>query len=227
MKYRILYVEDEKILGQLVCESLRNKGYEIMQVTNGDGASTAFRDLKPHLCLLDIMLPGKDGYEIAKHIRAFDKKTPILFLTAKVQVQDLVAGFNAGCNDYIRKPFSIDELDLRIRNWLSEKYGVQLVEAESYHIDNYVFYPQKQLLATPLDTIQLTHKEAAILQLLYNHRNNIVSRDYLMQKVWNDNTVYNSRTLDVYINRLRKYFGNAPNRIITLKSIGYRFICTE
>lgn len=228
MNYRILYVEDEKILGQLVSEALTKQGYELLQVTNGLEALPAFRHFKPHLCLLDIMLPGKDGYQVAEQIRAIDKKIPILFLTAKVQVNDLVTGFNAGCNDYIRKPFSVDELSLRIKTWLSEKYGQQDVQvATIYTIDDYIFDPKQQSLHTPDGVITLTHKETVILQLLYQHRNNIISRDYLMHKVWGTDTVYNSRTLDVYINRLRKYFRNGQNRIITLKSIGYRFICEE
>lgn len=228
MKFRILYIEDEKILGQLVCEALQKQGYDVLQIANGAAGLQAYRNYKPHLCLLDVMLPGKDGYEIATQIRAIDKKIPILFLTAKVQVTDLVAGFNAGCNDYIRKPFSVDELNLRINNWLTEKYGQPETHTSiPYQIDSYIFNPQLQTLQTSEKTIQLTHKESLILQLLYNHKNNIITREYLTQKVWGNETGYNSRTLDVYITRLRKYFGNETNRIITLKGIGFRFICDE
>lgn len=228
MAYKILYVEDEKILGQLVTEALTKKGYEVMHIANGVAAFAAFRQMKPHLCLLDIMLPGKDGYEIARQIRGINKKTPILFLTAKIQVADLVTGFEAGCNDYIRKPFSIDELYLRIAGWLAEKYGQEeTLPITECSIDGYLFHPQKQTLQPPdgSATIQLTHKEALLLQLLYTHRNNIISRDYLLQKIWSNDTIHNSRTLDVYINKLRKYLGEGQNKIITLKSIGYRFIC--
>lgn len=228
MIYRILYVEDEKILGQLVTEALTKQGYNIMQITNGSDALQTFREYKPHLCLLDIMLPGKDGYEIAKQIRVIDKKLPVIFLTAKIQVTDLVAGFNAGCNDYIRKPFSLDELQLRIAGWLSERYGnADITTPSESMIDGYSFHPQKQILETAEGIIQLTHKEALILQLLYNHRNTIISREYLMQKVWGNDTFQNSRSLDVYINKLRKYLSDGHNKIITLKSIGYRFICEE
>lgn len=228
MQFRILYVEDEKILGQLVTESLQKLNYDIKQVTNGAMALQEYRRFQPHLCLLDVMLPGKDGFEIATQIRAMDKKIPLIFLTAKVQTSDIIAGFDAGCNDYIRKPFSMDELVLRIGNWLKEKYGLVEIENKAeYIIDNYKFYPQKQILETPDGIIQLTHKESIVLMMLYTHRNNIIGRSSILQKVWENETVYNSRTLDVYINRLRKYFGNDANRILTLKGIGYRFICKD
>jgi len=226
MAYKILYIEDEKILGKLVCDSLAKEGYDVLQIHNGAEAITAFREYKPHLCLLDIMLPGRDGYQIAAQMRNMDKKIPIIFLTAKVQVTDLVQGFKAGCNDYIRKPFSIDELNLRISNWISEKYGEQdIAEGDYYQIDEYGFYPQKHLLTTPEGNIDLTYKETLLLLLLYSHKNNVVSRDFLMQKIWGN--AQSTRTLDVYINRLRKYFRNGEHRIITLKGVGYRFICTE
>jgi len=225
MKYRILYVEDEQILGQLVRESLEKQNYEVLLITNGFDALKAFRDFDPHLCLLDIMLPGKDGYDVAKQLRALNKKIPILFLTAKVMTQDLITGFNAGGNDYIRKPFSMDEITARINNWLQEKYGQpNEPEAACYTSGGFCFYPQQQLLSTPSGTVTLTFKEAAILGILFAHRNTIITRDHLQQKIWGNDTIYNSRTLDVYINRLRKHFTGSPNRIITLKGVGYKFI---
>lgn len=226
MKYRILFVEDEKILGQLVKEALQKHGYDVRHITNGIDALEAFKSQRSHLCLLDIMLPGKDGYDVAQQIRSLDNNVPILFLTAKVQAANVIEGFKAGCNDYIRKPFSMDELLMRMDNWLKEKYGQKEQEVvESYEIGNYTFYPLRQLLQAPESTVSMTHKESVILTLLYTHRNSMLGRDYLLEKVWGSNTIYNSRSLDVYINRLRKYFINTPFRIITLKSIGYRFIC--
>jgi len=225
MKYRILYVEDEKILGQLVTESLAKVNFEVLQVTNGIDALRAYRDFKPHLCLLDIMLPGKDGYDVARQIRTLDSYVPVLFLTAKVQVNDVIAGFNTGCNDYIRKPFSIDELLVRINSWISEKYGEAVTEEKAiYTAGLFTFHPEKQLLITASETLTLTHKECLILQVLFAHRNQMVSRDHLQQKIWGTSTIYNSRTLDVYINRIRKYFEKSPNKILTLRGVGYKFI---
>lgn len=124
----------------------------------------------------------------------------------------------------------MDELTMRISNWLNEKYGLPGTESDTdteYLIENYIFSPRRQLLKTPDGEIQLTHKESVVLQILYTHRNKIIGRSAILQKVWDNETVYNSRTLDVYINRLRKYFGNDANRILTLKGIGYRFICKD
>ncbi len=227
MRYRVLYVEDEPILGQLVTEALQKQGYEVQRLTNGARTLAVYRDFKPHLLLLDVMLPGKDGIEIAEQMRAIDKKVPVIFLTAKIQTTDLVAGFKAGCNDYIRKPFSMDELVLRLNSWLHERYGMAAPEnEEEQDIEGYRFYPKTQILQTPEGIhIQLTFKEARVLALLNNHRNRIVSRETILQHVWGNEGLYNSRTLDVYINKLRKYFGNDANRIITLKGVGYRFIC--
>lgn len=226
MMYRILYVEDEHILGQLVTEMMQKHGYEVMHITNGNNTLQVYRSFKPHLCLFDIMLPGKDGFEIAAQIRKIDSQVPILFLTAKIQATEVVKGFKAGCNDYIRKPFNTEELLFRIANWLNEKYGRQNIEtASEYMIGDMRFYPQRQVLEKPSGQIALTHKEAALLSQLYAYRNTIVSREHLLQKVWGSETSYNSRTLDVYINRLRKYLEGTPNLIITLKGIGYRFIC--
>lgn len=226
MSYRILYVEDEKILGNLVAEILEKAGYEVMLIANGDTAHQAFRKFKPHLCLLDIMLPGKDGFEIARQIKQTDLNVPILFLTAKIQPADVVAGFNAGCNDYIRKPFNSDELLVRIQHWLNEKHGrSEMYTTSDCRIGNIHFYPQRNMLETQDGIINLTHKESLLLYLLYTHRNNILAREHILQKVWENDSVYNSRTLDVYINRLRKYLSGTASQIITLKGIGYRFIC--
>lgn len=226
MNATILFVEDEKILGRLVAEALEKQGYEVVLLTNGNDVLHAFRERKPQLCLFDVMLPGKDGFAVAQQVRNIDTRVPILFLTAKVQAADVVEGFKAGCNDYIRKPFSIDELLVRVQSWLKEKYGGHEPEPEdSYILGGIIFHPQKQLLEINDKKINLTYKESAVLALLYAHRNTIIGRDYLLQKVWADDTHYNSRTLDVYMNRLRKYFAGSSNKIITLKGIGYRFIC--
>jgi DNA-binding response OmpR family regulator len=221
-------VEDEKILGSLVVELIHKRGHEVKLVTNGGDALQAYRQFKPHLCLLDIMLPGKDGFEVARQLRAIDSAVPILFLTAKVDAADVVNGFNAGCNDYIRKPFNSDELLVRIDHWLKEKYRqLPTGEMENCMIGNAKFSPIRQVLETAAGNVELTHKETALLSLLYANRNNIVARDFILQKVWNNETGYNSRTLDVYINRLRKYLEKTSSQIVTLKGIGYRFICEE
>lgn len=226
MAYKILFIEDEKILGNLVKEGLEKEGLETLHLTNGSTAIQSFRDYAPHLCLLDIMLPDKDGYTIAKQIRSLNKHVPIIFLTAKVSVKDLTAGFQAGCNDYIRKPFNMEELLVRIKTWLKEKHGEQRPDTiDEVTIGTYTFLPDRQELHTPDGIVKMTHKDATILHMLYTNKNNVVSREHILQKVWGGYSAYTSRTLDVYINRIRKYFKNTPNQIITLKGVGYRFIC--
>lgn len=224
MDYRILYVEDEQILGQLVTEFLTKLGYQVTLVNNGYDALPAFKKTAPHLCLLDIMLPGKDGYDVASQIRALDSKVPLIFLTAKVQVADVVAGFKTGCSDYIRKPFSMDELEVRIASWLAEKYSNHYSEVTEYTAGGYTFLPAKQLLVTPAGNQELSFKETSILTVLFAHANQVVGRNYLMQKVWESETVYISRSLDVYINRIRKHFANTPTRILTLRGVGFKLI---
>ncbi len=224
MKHRILYVEDEKILGQLVTEALEKHGYQVQQVKNGIDALSAYRSFGPHLCLLDIMLPGKDGYDVATQIRQLDSKIPIIFLTAKVQVNDVVAGFKTGCNDYIRKPFSIDELLVRIESWLQEKYGTHNNSATEYTAGNLLFQPQQLRLIISGREQAITYKEASILATLFAHHGQVVSRTHLMQATWGSETIYNSRSLDVYINRLRKYLTPCPVKILTLKGVGYKLI---
>ena len=227
MKQKILYIEDELILGQLIRDAMEHHGFEVLKLTNGADGLVSFKTFRPHLCLLDIMLPGDDGYTVAEQIRRIDAQVPIVFLTAKVQAADLVRGFKAGCNDYVRKPFNMEELLLRIDNWLEVRYGAKnSVRVQSHAIASFSFDPDKQLLERESTITRLSHKETELLNVLYNHKNTIVSRDYILQKVWGTDTIYNSRTLDVYITRLRKYFRpDSHIHLITLKGIGYRFIC--
>ncbi len=225
MIFRILYVEDEDILGTLITEALLKAGYEVMRVRNGIDVWTAFRQFEPHVCLFDIMLPGKNGYDVARQIRNSDSKVPIIFLTAKIQPGDVVAGFEAGCNDYIRKPFNIDELKLRIATWISERFGRNEQQSPNeIYLDAFTFLPGEQTLRNESGSISLSYKESAVLALLYQHRNNIIGREFLLQKIWGTDTIYNSRSLDVYITRLRKHFANTRNTIITLRGVGYRFL---
>src|SRR5690606_22498381 len=180
---------------------------------------------KPHLCLADIMLPGKDGLEIVAQLRQLDSRIPVIFLTAKIQPADVVSGFRAGGNDYIRKPFNAEELLVRIAHWINEKHGEHDLSTDKvYQIGTIRFDPKRNVLEGSETTTNLTFKESLLLQLLFTQRNNIIARDYLLHKIWGNDSVYNSRTLDVYINRLRKYLACTPSQIITLKGVGYRMI---
>ena len=227
MKQRILYVEDEQILGQLVKEALEKNGFDVLHVLSGSDAIAAFRKYQPHLCLLDIMLPGEDGCQIAEQVRLTDKKVPLIFLTAKVQVASLSRAFEAGGNDYIRKPFNMEELLLRINNWMAVRYGApDTPDVHKQSVGQFTFEPLKQILSHGEEVVRLSHKEAELLAVLLSHKNTIISRDHVLQQVWGNCTIYNSRILDVYIARMRRYFAADKHiQIITLRGVGYRFLC--
>lgn len=224
---RILYVEDEPFLAKIVKESLESRGFEINHISDGGQAIKAFRDQHPDLCVLDIMLPVKDGYEIAAEIREIDDQVPIIFLTAKDQSHDVINGFNKGGNDYIKKPFSMEELILRIQNLLNLTQK-KVIEQKEIKIGSFVFQPLPMLLTYGDDHIQLSHRECEILKLLCEYKNQRLERKKILMKVWGDDSFFNSRNLDVYIRKLRKYLSPDDKvQIVTLKGVGYHFLVEE
>ena len=225
-KTKILYVEDEPFLGRIVKESLESREFEVAMITDGNEAATAFKELLPDICVLDIMLPSKDGYTIAKEIRQIAAEMPIIFVTAKVQTEDLLKGFEVGGNDYLRKPFSMEELIVRINNLLQltrgQKNGSSSQEIIS--IGQYNFIPLRYELRLGDRTRQLSHRESTLLQILIDNRNATALRKDILLKLWGDDSFFNSRNLDVYITKLRDYLKEDPSiKIITIKGIGYHF----
>ena len=221
---RILYVEDEPFLAKIVKESLESRGFEILHISDGGRAMEAFQEQQPELCVLDIMLPEKDGYEIAAEIREIDHEVPIIFLTAKDQTHDVINGFNQGGNDYIKKPFSMEELILRIQNLLNLTQK-KVKEQKEIKRGSFVFQPLPMLLTYGDDQIHLSHRESEILKLLCEHQNQRLERKKILMKVWGDDSFFNSRNLDVYIRKLRKYFSPDDSvQIVTLKGVGYHFL---
>jgi DNA-binding response OmpR family regulator len=193
-----------------------------------DGAKVVdlFKKAKPDICVLDIMLPSKDGFEIADEIRELNMEVPIVFLTAKVQTSDVVKGFNIGANDYIRKPFSMEELIVRIQNLLRHKNrsGGRPV-SELVNIGAYNFHPNRQVLTYGKVEKKLSYREAELLKLLYENRDKIIDRRDILNLLWGNDSFFNSRNLDVYIAKLRGYIKDDPKlEIITIKGIGYRFV---
>ena len=226
-KTKILYVEDEPFLGKIVKESLESRGFEVHMVMDGQYVISAFQQYQPDICVLDVMLPHKDGFTIAQEIRELNKSMPIIFLTAKVQTEDLLKGFESGGNDYIRKPFSVEELIVRINNLLSlaGERGVS-EDLKMIKIGSFSFLPGKHELHWQDQIKKLSHRETQLLLLLYEHRNQVLDRRVLLKQVWGDDSYYNSRTLDVYITKLRSYLKAEPGvQIITLKGVGYHFVC--
>jgi DNA-binding response OmpR family regulator len=223
--YKLLYVEDEPFLAKIVKDSLETRGYEIVHVADGAEVVKAFRDQSPDLCLLDVMLPNIDGFELAGKIRDINQDVPILFLTAKDQSDDVVTGFKQGGNDYVRKPFSMEELILRIENLLKLTNNKKSENVEELTIRRYKFFPFKMQLEYEGKVTNLSHRETEIIKLLCNHMNKRLERKEIMQAVWGNDSFFNSRNLDVYIKKIRDHFAaDEKIKILTLKGVGYHFL---
>lgn len=229
MAKRIFYVEDEIFLSKIIKESLEQKGYEVCLVRDGRFAAAALLDFEPDICVLDVMLPNVDGFEIAQLIKNQYPQVPILFLTAKDQTEDVLKGFRLGANDYIRKPCSLEELLARIQNLLQLTANSQVVDAgskEAINLGAFTFFPHKYQLQHQEETPKaLSHKETELLKLFAQHINQTVERQALLKTVWGDDSFFNSRTLDVYVTKLRGYLKQDSRiRIITLRGVGYHFL---
>lgn len=225
-KVKVLYVEDEVFLAKIVKESLESRDHEVLMESDGAKATTAFKNFQPDICVLDVMLPNKDGFTIADEIRELDENVPIIFLTAKTQTEDVVKGFSIGGNDYIRKPFSMEELVVRIQNLLrNKKEGSQKITGAAVTIGAYTFQLNRQTLVKGEDERKLSFRESELLKLLYENRDRIIDRKDILNLLWGNDSYFNSRNLDVYITKLRNYLKNDPKlEIITIKGVGYRFV---
>lgn len=224
-KAHVLYVEDEPFLGRIVKESLESRQYEVSMIADGKKAESTFAKDRFDICVLDIMLPSKDGYSIAESIRQIDPSVPIIFVTAKTQTEDVVKGFSVGGNDYLRKPFSIEELIIRIDNLLSLTKRLGSAKSEIMKIGKFEFIPLRYELKSKDGVRKLSHREASLLQLLCESSNAPITRKEILLKLWGDDSFFNSRNLDVYITKLRDYFRGDPTvEIITIKGVGYQFV---
>ncbi|XZF13124.1 response regulator transcription factor [Chitinophagaceae bacterium MMS25-I14] len=223
-KTKLLLLEDDAFLGQVLVEILQKNNFDVTLSANGDEAWMQYHALQPHICVLDIIVPGRDGFELAKDIRLTDPHIPIIFLTAKTTTEDLVKGFEVGANDYIRKPFSIEELLVRIQARLN-------IPADNFSTKQFgdaSFNKISQVLHVQNEAFELTGKEAALLNLLVSNKNNLLSKEAILLSVWGSDSFMNSRTLDVFISKLRKYFYNSDSvKIMNIRGIGYRLLVSE
>ena len=221
---KIVLAEDEPSLGQIVKESLESKGYLVILCENGKIALEAFQKESPHILILDVMMPKMDGFSLAKEIRKENDSIPILFLTAKSQSSDVVEGFQIGGNDYLKKPFSIEELIVRIQNLL--KRTPQKV-SEEISLGHYYFHLKKQFLQFRDEKPQsLTHREAHLLFHLLQNRNKVLERSVILKKLWGDDDFFSARSMDVFITKLRKKLSKDPNiQIINVRGYGYQLVC--
>ncbi|MCK4346381.1 MAG: response regulator transcription factor [Bacteroidales bacterium] len=227
IKTRILLAEDDENLGSLLKEYLNIKGYETELYPDGNKAFKGF--IKEHfdLCILDIMMPEKDGFTVAKEIRLINSDIPIIFLTAKSLKEDVLEGFTIGADDYITKPFSIEELLYRIEAILRRtKPGQDGGSLDVFQLGNYNFDAKKQLLTYGKKVQKLTTKESELLKLLCNNKNKVLERNFALRTIWIDDNYFNARSMDVYITKLRKYLKEEPSiEIINVHGKGYKLIC--
>ncbi|WP_394975325.1 response regulator transcription factor [uncultured Croceitalea sp.] len=221
---KILLAEDELALGQIVKESLETRNFEVLFCENGESALRNYIKEKPELLVLDVMMPKKDGFTLAQEVRAQDKHIPIIFLTAKSQTKDVVEGFEHGGNDYLKKPFSMEELIVRIHALLDRN---SLKKAKDViNIGDYIFDYTKQKLFFNTEETQLTHREAELLFHLSETRNEILDRSLILKKIWGDDDFFNARSMDVFITKLRKKMKKDENiQIVNVRGYGYKLIC--
>ena len=220
---KILLAEDEPALGQIVKESLETKGFQVLFCKDGAEALEMYYKEKPQLLVLDVMMPKKDGFTLAKEIRMQDEHIPIIFLTAKSQTQDVVEGFTVGGNDYLKKPFSMEELIVRIKNLLHQ---INNDEAKEVKIGDFSFMFKQQTLQYKIeDPVKLTHRETHLLYHLNNNKNKVLDRSIILKKLWGDDDYFNARSMDVFITKLRKKLKKDENvQIINVRGYGYKLV---
>lgn len=221
----ILLAEDEPALGLIIKESLETRNFNVILCENGEKAYEAYKEAKPELLVLDVMMPKKDGFTLAKEIRMEDNTIPIIFLTAKSQTQDVVEGFTIGGNDYLKKPFSMEELIVRINNLLNR---TKLQEtSEVLKLGDYIFTFSKQTLQYKNEaSVQLTHREAHLLFHLIKNKNEVLERSLILNKLWGNDDFFNARSMDVFITKLRKKLKlDKSIQIVNVRGFGYKLIC--
>lgn len=228
-KTSILLVEDEPALAQLIQEIFNSRGFSVTCATNGIEGWSLYKSTRPEIIVVDIMLPGKDGLSLVKDIRNSGDDVPILFLTARTSPADVVQGLEAGADDYVKKPFSIEELLLRIRNLT--KRGSKSMQRDLLYdvpierIGNYLYNHKRLELTIEEHTTRLSQREGDLLQLLLKHRNGVLDRTEALNQIWGDDTFFNSRSMDVYITRLRKCLNKDPRlQIINVRARGFRLL---
>jgi DNA-binding response OmpR family regulator len=223
VRKKILLVEDDPSLGFVIQDNLSLKGYEVILCKDGEEGENSFMRNNFDLCILDVMLPKKDGFTLAKNIREKSSHVPILFLTAKSMVEDKLAGFQNGADDYITKPFNLEELVCRIEVFLRRTNGVSGSEEKVIRIGDFEFDSSSLLLKNNSTEKTLTQKEAEVLKLLYQNRDRVLKREEILKHVWGDDDYFMGRSMDVFISKLRKYLKDDPSiQIVNYHGVGFR-----
>lgn len=230
MSFKVLYVEDEPFLSRIVSDGLTSSGYNVKLIADGSLVMGAYLSFKPDICILDIMLPSKDGYTLAKELREIQPDLPIIFLSAKVLTEDIVKGFKSGGNDYMKKPFSMEELLVRIEALL-QRFGKEVISQNAqnskiYSFGNCELDTVQQKLKTSSGEFSLSFKESALLEMMILRKNDVLERQEALLKIWGDDSYYNTRSMDVFMTHIRKLLKDETDiQIMNLRGIGYKLIC--
>jgi two-component system response regulator TrcR len=230
-KIKVLLVEDEAVLASIVKETLDARGFELTLAANGVEGWSFFNNNKPDICVIDVMMPRKDGFSLVEDIRKVDKLIPIIFLTAKTQTPDVIKGFETGADDYMKKPFSMEELILRLKS-LNRRSNLQEPANSSSpsvtannKVGNFYFDHHRLELMDNGKAVSLSQREADLLKLLIDNKNQLLDRKTALLKIWGDDNPFNARSMDVYITRLRKYLlSDTTVQILNIRGFGYKLI---
>lgn len=220
---KVLLVEDEPILAAIVKESLEKRGFAISIAVNGVEGWSKYKAEKPEICVIDVMMPRKDGFSLVKDIRVVDEEIPLIFLTARTQNEDVIKGLEFGADDYLKKPFSMEELILRLKALLRRRVGkTSAVKVTEIAFGAYRLLPQQQQLWHKEKLMQLSQREADLLLMLLQHKNELLDRRQALIRLWGEDNVFNARSMDVYITRLRKFLKDDPSfEIVNSRKQGY------
>ena len=229
MKISILLAEDDINLGFVIADQLRAEGYHVSLTTDGIEALKRFNEQPYHLCIFDVMMPKKDGFTLARDIRKINTDVPILFLTAKSMTEDKIEGFNAGGDDYLTKPFSVEELNLRIKSLLKRvNIRTEIPEEKVFNVSTFIFDTENLTLTLNGTSQSLTKKEAQILKILYKFKNQVLPREVILNAVWGQDDYFVGRSLDVFITKLRKYLKEDDSiSLNNIHGVGFKFEILE
>lgn len=224
-KINVLLAEDEMALGMIIQESLESRDFKVRLCPDGQKAWESYQAQKPDVLVLDVMMPKKDGFSLAAEIRKIDPHTPIIFLTSKSQTEDVVKGFGLGANDYVRKPFSMEELIVRIKAHL-DKIRTRQSQSDWIALGKYEFHPTRQLLKLGDYEQPLTSRESQLLQILLQNANDITDRTVILNQIWGSDDFFNARSMDVFITKLRKKLQDDPAiQILNVRGYGFKLVC--
>ena len=224
-KYKILYAEDDATLAFLTKDNLEQNNYEVNHVADGISCLENFKAQTFDICILDIMMLKLDGFEVATAIRKINSEIPIIFLSAKTLKEDRIKGLKLGADDYLVKPFSIEELILKIEIFLKRSQKIIKTETENYQVGKFTFEPKSYKLNSQSETISLTERESELLKYFLENKNVVLKREQILKQLWGDDDYFMGRSLDVFISRLRKILNQEKNITIeNLHGIGFKFV---